>query len=146
MTTFKNCTINTTLNTYLIFYHKKLRKSPYYVTEVDCTRDLLLYHIDLSYQTRYPSEIAEDLFKIRHGCKDQQYSIEWDQGTMTLSIKGQLNYLIPTKSSLREDIDIDTILHMSKGLIAYEYILAGYRLEEVLYPGYDKDLLEYMYE
>ena len=134
-------------NIYLVFYHRKIKYKDHYITEIDCTRDLLLYHIEASYDARYPVGIAEDLFKIRYLEPEplNQYYIKWDQQTQTLEIRGHIKMLISVKSSLKEDIDIDTILRMSKGLVAYEYRLEAYSLKEVLSPGYDKNLLEYMY-
>ena len=157
MTTFKDCiaySLNKSdlaTNIYLVFYHRKIRYKDHYITEVDCTRDFLLYHIETSYLTRYPAEIAEDLFKIRYPEPEplkleDQYYMKWDHETQTLKIKGHIKFLDSAKSYLKEDIDIDTILQMSKGLVAYEYRIEAYRFEKVLLPGYDKNLLEYMYE
>ena len=156
MTTFKDYMpytfrdSNLATNIYLVFYKNRLRYKDHYITEIGCIRDFLLYHLELSYKTRYPAEIAEDLFKIRYPAPEplkmeDQYYMKWDQETQTLKVKGHIKLLISIKSSLREDIDIDTILRMSKGLVAYEYRIEAYSLKEVLYTGYDKNLLEYMY-
>ena len=124
---------------YIVFYNRTLKYTEYYVTHIRdlLLKEYLLHHIEISYKTRYPIGIAEDLFRIRH-----EHTKTWDTASV---IRDMWDNLANIKSSLREDIDVYDIFHGVKGLVAYEYKVLDYKLKEVLFSGYDKFWLEYMY-
>ena len=124
---------------YIVFYNRILKHTEYYVSLIRgfLLKEYLLHNMELSYKTRYPVGIAEDLFRIRY-----EHIKIWDTASV---IRDMWDNLTNIKSSLREDINLDIIFRGTKELEVYEYKVLEYRLKEVLYPGYDKDLLEYMY-